>query len=145
MKQRDAKTATSVVDLGLGIFDKHFEIPAVLIFGANALGVFVQLAGVVSLGEDVFQEDRVRDPDRPQVLHGAAEDPAADVLVALEADFANFDLGSFADDEGDAHGGGRNRPYFGAHGRELPAMLGQQFFQSNFRFLDLGGVVLTLD
>ena len=132
-----------VVNLGLGILHQHFEVAAVLIFRAHPLGVFVELGGVVSLGEEVFQEDGVRNADRLQVLHGAAQNAGVDVLVADEGNLADFDLGPFLHHERDAHRGRRNGANFGADGGELPAVLGQQFLDRDFGFLDFGGIVLA--
>ena len=67
-----------------GSCTQDLEISAILILGANPLGVFFELGGVVGLGENVLQEDGVRDSDRLQVLHGGAQNAAVDVLVALE-------------------------------------------------------------
>jgi hypothetical protein len=52
-----------VVDLRLGLVHDDFEIAAILVFVANAFRIFFQFGGVVGSGEDVFQEDGVRDAD----------------------------------------------------------------------------------
>ncbi len=66
------------------------------------------------------------------------------MLVADERDLADVDLRPFLDHERDADLGRRNRTYFGAHRRELPAMLRQQFPDRDFCLLNLGGIVLAL-
>ena len=63
-----------IVDLGFGILHQRFEVAAVLEFGANPFGVFFELGGVVSLGEEVLEENRVRNTDRLQVLHRRPQD-----------------------------------------------------------------------
>ena len=60
---------SGVVDLGLRVADTRLEISTILVFGADPLGIFFELGGVVGSGEDVFEEDRVRNADRAQILH----------------------------------------------------------------------------
>ena len=50
------------------------EVAFVLIELPDAFLVFFELGGVVGLGEHVFEEDRVRNADRMQVLHRADHD-----------------------------------------------------------------------
>src|SRR6202030_2435768 len=64
---------TFIADTRDGIGHPSPEIPAILQRAANPLGIFLELAGIVGAGEDVLQEDRVRNPDRPQVSHGRAQ------------------------------------------------------------------------
>ena len=66
------------------------------------------------------------------------------MLVADKSDLADVNFGTFFHHEGDANLGRRNRADLGAHGGELPAMLGQQFFDRYLGLFDLGGVVLAL-
>ncbi len=132
-----------VVNLGLGILHQHFEVAAVLEFGAHPFGVLFELGGVVGLGEHIFEEDRMRNADRLQVLHGRPQSAAIDVLVALEFDLADFDLRTFLDHKGHATAAGGMGRYFGADGGELAAVLGQQFLERDFGLLDLGGIVLA--
>ena len=68
--QRNVETLmTGVMNLSLGILTSDLEVAAVLVVIADPLGVFFEFGGVVGLGEQVFEEDRVRDADRLQVLH----------------------------------------------------------------------------
>ncbi len=136
---------SGVVNLGFGVVNQNLEIAAILVFGADAFGVFFQFGGVVSLGEQVFEEDGVRDADGLQVLHGRAQGAVVDMFVASEADVADLNLGAFFDDEGDGDGGGRDGTDFGANGGELTAVLGEQLLQNNFGLLDFGGIVLALN
>src|SRR5581483_3323955 len=138
-------SVAGVVDIGFGIFDHDLEEAAILILGANALLVLGQLGRVISLGEDIFQENRVRNSNRLQVLHRRSQSTAIDVLVALEFDSTDFDLGAFFDDEGDAHGGRRYGANFGADGSELPPVLGKKAFDRHLGFLHLGGIVLAFN
>ena len=62
------------MNFGLGVLHHHLEISAILEFSAHPFGIFFQLAGVVSFGEQIFQKDGVRYPDRLQVLHRAPKD-----------------------------------------------------------------------
>jgi hypothetical protein len=126
---------SGVVNLRLGLVHDDFEISAILIFVPNAFGIFIQLGGVVGSGEDVFQEDRVRDTDGTQVLHGVAKHARLHVLVALELDLAHLNLRAFLDHKRDANCGGRNLPDLGADGGELPAVFRQKAFYRDFRLL----------
>ncbi len=132
-----------VVNFGLGILHHDLEVAAVLEFRPHPFRVFVQLGGIVGLGKDVFQEDGVRDPDRLQVLHGPAQDPRADMLVADKRNLAHADLGALLHHKGNAHFGGRDGPDFGAHGGKLPPMLREQFPDRDLRFLYLCRIVLA--
>jgi hypothetical protein len=85
----------------------------------------------------------VRNPDRPQVLHGVTQHSRLDVLVALELDPAHLDLGTFLDHKCDPDRGRRNLPYFRSNRCKLPAMLGQQAFDGHFGLFYFGGVILT--
>ena len=135
---------SGVVNFRLGlVHGVHLEIAAVLVFIADAFGIFVQLGGVVGPGEDVFQEDRVRNADGPQVLHGVTQHSRLDVLVAFELDLAHFNLGAFLDHKRDADRGRRNLPYFRPDGGELAAMFRQQAFDRHFRLLYFRGIVLA--
>ena len=136
--------ASGVVDFGFGFVHQYLEIPAVLELGANAFGVFFQFGGVVGLGEQVFQKDRVRDADGLQVLHGRPQRAVVDVFVAPEAYAPNLDLGPFLDHKRDGDGGRRDGSNFGADGGELMPVFREQFLQHNFRLLDFGGIVLAL-
>ena len=91
------------MDLGFRILHDHLEIPPILELRAYAVCVFFQLARVISLGEDVFQENGVWNTDRSEILHGTAQDPIVDVLVALKADLSDLDLGAFFHHERNAH------------------------------------------
>src|SRR5208282_4643577 len=44
--------ASGVMDLGFGLIDENLEVAAVLVFGADAFGIFFELGGVVGLGEE---------------------------------------------------------------------------------------------
>ncbi len=144
LEERNVETGVArVLDVGLRVVHQHLEVAAVLIFGAHALDVFVQFGGVVGLGKNVFQEDRVRDADRLQVLHRRSQGAGVHVLVSLKPDVPHLHLGSFADHEGHADRGGRNGTNFGADRRKLAPVLGQQLFQYNLGLLDLGRIVLA--
>src|ERR1700692_972187 len=62
---------SSIVNLRLGLVDDNFEVAAVLVFIADAFGIFIQLGGVVGACEEIFQENRMRNGDGPQVLIAA--------------------------------------------------------------------------
>src|SRR5208283_2904448 len=138
-------SVAGIVDLGFRVLHQHFEIAAVLEFGADTFGILVEFGGVVGLGENVFEEDGVRNPDWPEVLHGRAQGAVIDVLIAAEADLTDPDLGAFLDDKRDAHGRGRNRPDFGTDGGKLAPVLGKQRLDHHFGPFDPGGIVLALD
>ncbi len=65
-------------------------------------------------------------------------------LLPLKRIVPNLNLGPLLDDESDADRSGRESAYFGADGGELTPVLGEQFLQDNFGFLDLRGIVLAL-
>ena len=66
--------------------------------------------------------------------------------VARDQDLADFHLRAFVDVEGELHGVRSGKSFVGGlDGRELAAVLGQQFFQDHFRFLDARGIELALD
>src|SRR5229473_5978882 len=134
----------SVMNFRLGVLHQHFEVATVLEFGPYSFCVFIELGGVIGLGKEVFQEDGMRDPDRLQVLHGAAKDSGTNVLVAHKSKLANSDLGAFLHHKSDADLGGRDGPLLGAYGGELPPVLGQQFLDRYLSLFDLGGIVLAL-
>jgi len=96
--------------------------------GAHPLGVFLQLGGVISLGEDVLQEDGMWHTDGPQILHGRAQKTGLDVLVALELDLPDLNLRSFLHHKRDAHSRRGNLPDFRANCGKLPTVLGKQSF-----------------
>src|SRR5271156_324218 len=145
LQQRNVRALMSgVVNLRLGFARVRLEIPAILIFIPDALRVFIQLGGVVSSGKDIFQENRVRHADGPQVLHGGAQHPRLDVFIALELDLAHLDLGPLFDHKRNPNRGRRNLPDLRPDGRELPSVLRQQPLDRHFRLLQLRRIVLAL-
>ena len=145
LHQRNMEAGVAgVANVGLRSLQRCFEIPALLKQVANALGIFIKFAGVVSAGEDVFKNDRVRNADRLQVLHRRAHFAIWDMLVAFEADLANLDLWPFFDYEGHVNTVCARTVDFSTDIRELPAMLGQHLFQHHFSTLHLRGIVLAL-
>ena len=146
LEERNVQAGVAgVMDVGLGVLDQDLEVATVLEFGAHALGIFVELGGVVGFGKNIFKNDGVRNADRLEVLHGPAQGAGLDVDIAAELNFSDFDLRAFLDDEGEADGGGRNGADFGANDGKLAAVLGEQIFEYDFGFLDFGGIVLALD
>src|SRR6185437_8267306 len=141
----DVDKGVSIAQLGLGILDDRLEIALLLVSHAHALGVFIELAGVVGLGKYVFQENGMGYADGPQVLHGIAQFAALELAVALKTDAAHLNFGSFFDHEGNGNGGGRDGPHLGAHGSELPTMLGQQLLYDHGSLGHPGGIELALD
>jgi hypothetical protein len=137
--------AAFVADLGLGLFHRSVGVAFVAIGEADALGVFFQLGGVEGLREEVLKDDGVRDADRLQVLHGAAQNEAAEMLVADELDVADFDGRAFLDVEVDLDGGGRDVFDVELDGGELVAVLGEHLLDDGGGAQDLGLVELALD
>ena len=134
----------AIANLGLGLIDYDFEITTVLILLPHSLSVLLEPGGIVSLGENSFQKDGMGNPNGLQVLHGTAQDAAANVLVALEGDLTDFDLGALLDHERNAYRCGGNGPSFGADSGKLPAMLRKQLPQNDLGTLYFGGIVLAL-
>ena len=95
--------ATGIPNLRLRISNHCFEIPAILLRFADQLHVVFELGGVVGFGEEIFQEDRVRDSNWPQEVHGVPQLSAAHVSVAFEPNVSHLDLWAFPDHEGHAH------------------------------------------
>src|SRR6266851_1511404 len=124
-----------VVDHSLRLVDHDLEIATILVFRPYALCILFQLRGVVGLGENVFQKDRMGNTNRLQILHGGAQDPCSDVFVALELDLAHFDLGPFLHHERDSDRRRRNLPYFRPDGRKLVSVLREQALDGDFRLL----------
>src|SRR5947209_10720024 len=100
MDERDGN-ATGIADLGLRVLHQNLEVSLLLILVADAFGVFSELRCVVGLGEKIFQEDGMGNPNRPQVLHSTAQFAAGQALVALELDLADLDLRAFTDNKSD--------------------------------------------
>src|ERR1700683_2215230 len=136
---------SGVVDLRLGIADPGFEVAAVLILGPHPLGVFFKLGGVVGLGEDILQEDGMRNANGLQVLHRRPQNSRLDGLIAFELNFADLDLGPFLDHKCDTDRSGRNLAHFGADRSEEASMLREQILDRDFRLLDARGIVLAFD
>src|ERR1700722_7748272 len=131
LQKRDMHPLVSgIVNLGLRLVHNDFKIAAILVFVADAFGIFVELGGIVGSGKDVFQKDRVGHANGTQVL------------IGLELDLAYLDLGSFFDDKRNSHGGGGNLPDFRFDGRKLTAMFPKQAFDGHFRLLHFGGSLL---
>ena len=135
---------TRIVDFRLGIPYYDFEVAAVLVFRAHSFGIFFQFGRVVGLGENVLQENRVRNADRPQVFHRRPQSAGIDVLVAFELDLAYLDLRPLFDHKRDPHRRRRNLPHLSANRGELPSVLRQQLLDGYFRLLDACGIVLAL-
>ena len=132
-----------IADLRRGVLHHYREVAAVLIFQTHALGIFVQLAGVVGSSEKIFQEDRVRNSRRLQVLHRRSQGARVYVLIALKLDLAYLNLRAFLHYKRNAHGRRRNLPDFRTHIRKLASMLPQQSLQHHFRALHFCGIVLA--
>src|SRR5205809_5048838 len=96
-------SATGIPNLRLRISHHCFEIPTVLFRFADQFHVVVELGSVVGLGEEIFQEDRVWNPNRPQEVHGVPQLPAAHMTVAFEPNVSHLDLWALPDHEGHAY------------------------------------------
>ena len=57
--------ATGIAQPGFWIFDQDLEISLLLVGIADALGVFAELAGVISAGHQVFEKNGMRNADGP--------------------------------------------------------------------------------
>ena len=112
--------------MGDGIADPGPEIAPVLKRAAHPLCIFLEFAGIVGTGEEVLQENRVRDPHRPEVPHRRAQLARTHRLVAGESDIPDFYRGAFLDDEVDRDRGRRNGLDVRLYGRELVPVFGQQ-------------------
>jgi hypothetical protein len=87
----------------------------------------------------IFEDDGVGNADGLQVLHRAAQNEAAEVLVANELDLAHLHGGAFLDIEVDLHRGRRNVLDIELDGGELVAVLGENLLENGGGAQDLGG------
>ena len=92
-----------VVNHSLRVVNHDLEIATILVFRPYALCILFQLRGVVGLGEEIFQEDRVWNPNRPQEVHGVPQLSAAHVPVAFEPNVSHLDLWALPDHESHAY------------------------------------------
>src|SRR5262245_32217405 len=120
------------------------EVSLRLIEHPDTFGVLVELGGIVGPSEETLKKDRVRNPDRLEVLHCARNNPIAERIVALKIDLPDLDLRSFIDFESDLYRGGWDLPDLGSNGRILTAPLRFVFLQNVLRSLDFAGVELRL-
>src|SRR6476660_2531516 len=88
----------------LRLLNRALEIATILELGADSLHILVELGGVICLCEEAFQEDRVRNSYRFQVLHGRSQGAAADMLIPLETYLAHLHLWAFFHHKSKAHG-----------------------------------------
>src|SRR5437899_3974743 len=130
-----------------GFADGNLEVTVVTIEAANAdFQVLAQLFAVVGLGEHRNVPEIKRDRVGTIVAHGANQLAVAESVVSLEFDFADLDFRAFLDLENENDGvAGSDALVLRSDFRELPAVLGQQFLQHDFRFLDFGGIELAFD
>ncbi len=97
-----------IVDL-LGVIDHSSrEVAVRLIELANAIGVFVQLGRVVGTCEQILKQQRMGQPDRLKVLHGANHLAVGERGVPVNDDVADLYLRPFVDRKGDVYTAGRN-------------------------------------
>ena len=136
--QRNAEAVPADVhDLGGLVEHPRREIALRLVGVADALLVFFELGRIVSRGEDILEQDGVRDAVVVGVLHGANHIALAEGLVAHDGDLADFDLRTFVDVEDDLERRGRDLMHFRLDGGELAAALGQVFLNHHGGALDL--------
>src|SRR5436309_6308756 len=130
-----------------GFADGNLEVTVVTIEAANAdFQVLAQLFAVVGLGEHRNVPEIKRDRVGTIVAHGANQLAVTESMVSLEFDFADLDFRAFLDLENENDGvAGSDALVLRSDFRELPAVLGQQFLQHDFRFLDLGGIKLAFN
>src|SRR2546430_290954 len=123
------------------------EVAVVAIQAANAdFQVLAQLFAVVGFGENGDIPEVKRNRVGAVVAHGANQLTVAESVVALEFNLSDFDLGAFLDFENENDGvAGSDALVLRSDFSELPAMLGQQLLQHDFRFLDLGGIKLAFN
>src|SRR5581483_10995215 len=95
-KQRDLEAVSAGVAQNYRVVeDLHLEIALVLIRLPDALFVLFELRSIVGFGEEILKEPRMRNADRPQVLHRADDPAIVENLVARDIDLADFDLWTF--------------------------------------------------
>ncbi len=111
------------------------EVAFLLIRVANTLFIFFELCGVKSDRKQKFEEERMRNPDRTQILHRAYDVALGESLVAQNRDFADLDFGSLDNVEDHLERRRRNAPKLGSDHGELMAMLGEQFLQHDGRMI----------
>src|SRR5262249_32897012 len=125
LKQRNVEPrVASIANLRLRITNHRLKVSLVLLRFADQFHIIFELGSVVGLGKEIFQENRVRNSDWPQKMHGVTKLPATDMPIALEPDAAYFDLGTFTDNKRHADRGRRNRANLRADSCELVSVLG---------------------
>ncbi len=145
LDQRQAELpARHVFDLHLVIGGVSLEIAGGLVEILDALLVFFELGGIVGLGENSFEQNRMRDSDGAQIVHGPAHHAIAKNLIAFEGDLPDLHLGAFINVEIDDQRGRRHLAHFRLDAGELAAALGQVFEQHVAGALDLIRIVLSL-
>ena len=82
----------------------------------------------------------------PGVAHGADNFAGGKRRVSRDDNFADLHLGAFIDVERELYGVRAGEPFKGGlDGGELAAVLGEQLFQNDFRFLDFRGIELAFN
>ena len=101
MAEQVRESRIGVTDLGFRIVDQHLKVSLGLIEKPDTLGVFIEFAGIVGAGKEVLENQRMRDSNRLGVLHCRPKLAAGNLLVAVEFDVADFNLGALLDDKVD--------------------------------------------
>ena len=127
------------------IEDASRKVTFVLIELPDAFLVFLELGGIVGLGKDILEEDRMRNTDRMQVLHRPDHDQVAENRISLNFDFAHFHLRPFIHVEGYLERGRWDLSDFRIDGRELASSLRQIFLEDHRGALNFIRVVLRLN
>jgi hypothetical protein len=132
------------------VLHQHFEISVVLIDPADSdFHVLIQLGAVKRLGQHRDKVWRHR-PERygggPGIAHGAYDFAGGESGVSRDENFADLHLGAFIDVEGELYGVRAGEPFKGGlDGGELAAVLCEQLFKDDFRFLDARGIKLAFN
>src|SRR5579871_5664045 len=146
LDERQAElAATHADDVDFVIGDAGGKVAVVLIELLDALLVFLKLGRIEALRKQVLEENRIRNADGAQVLHGPSDYGSAELIVPFESDVADLDLGTFVDLEDDLKRRGRHLMDVGLDSGELAAALRQVLLQHIPGALHLVRIVLRFD
>src|SRR5208283_826349 len=100
LEEREPPSVTADLhDFDGGIEYLGLEVALVVIRFPQFLHVVIELVRVEGFGEDVFEEDGVRETVRMRLLHLPGDPAFAEGVIAGNVDFADFDLRALIDYE----------------------------------------------
>src|ERR1019366_5475583 len=114
--------AADIANLQRVIESFRGEVALLLVSITNAFFVFFQLRGIERLGENVFEVNGIRDPERVQIFHRSDDIALREGLAAPDDNLPDLDLRAFNYCENDFQRGRGNAAQFRGHGGKLMAV-----------------------